>query len=49
MIRIGGDWVGINTSNPNTLAFEWVGKGLIPGLDGMNRIEKGGEVGRQPV
>ena len=25
MIRIGGDWVGINTSNPNALALEWVG------------------------
>jgi sugar fermentation stimulation protein A len=32
MIRIGGGWVGINTSNPNTLAFEWVEGGLLPGL-----------------
>ncbi|MCK4747555.1 MAG: hypothetical protein KAT15_10985, partial [Bacteroidales bacterium] len=35
MIRIGGDWVGINTSNPNALAYEWISGGLIQGLEGM--------------
>lgn len=40
MIRIGGDWVGINTSNPNALAFEWVSRGLIPGLEGMTGLKR---------
>ena len=40
MIRIGGDWVGINTSNPNALAFEWVGRGLIPGLEGITSLKR---------
>jgi len=40
MIRIGGDWVGINTSNPNTLAFEWISKGIIPGLDGFTELKR---------
>ncbi len=40
MIRIGGDWVGINTSNPNSLAFEWVSEGLIPGLEGMTGLRR---------
>ena len=40
MIRIGGDWVGINTSNPNALAFEWVKEGLIPGLQGLSGLKR---------
>ncbi len=40
MIRIGGDWVGINTSNPNALAFEWIAKGLIPGLEDMTGLKR---------
>ena len=40
MIRIGGDWVGINTSNPNALAFEWVSGGLIPGLEGITNLRR---------
>ena len=40
MIRIGGDWVGINTSNPNTLAFEWISQGIIPGLDGFTELKR---------
>lgn len=40
MIRIGGDWVGINTSNPNALAFEWVGGGVVPGLDGITGLRR---------
>ena len=35
MIFIGGRWVGINTSNPNSLAFEWINDGLVPGLEGL--------------
>ena len=40
MILIGGDWVGINTSNPNTLAFEWVSRGMVPGLEGMSALRR---------
>ena len=28
MIHINDDWVGINTSNPNALAFEWISNGV---------------------
>ncbi|MEN8204025.1 MAG: DNA/RNA nuclease SfsA [Bacteroidota bacterium] len=40
MILIGGDWVGINTSNPNALAFEWISLGIIPGLEGMSSLRR---------
>jgi len=38
MILIGGDWVGINTSNPNALAFEWLSQGMVPGLEGISKL-----------
>ena len=40
MIRIGGDWVGVNTANPNALAFEWIRAGLIPGLEGLTGLRR---------
>lgn len=40
MIRIDGNWVGINTSNPNALAFEWVSGGVVPGLEGMINLRR---------
>ena len=40
MIRIGGGWVGINTSHPNALAYEWVESGLIPGLSGLTNLKR---------
>jgi sugar fermentation stimulation protein A len=40
MIRIEDDWVGINTSNPNALAFEWLVRGLIPGLEGLTGLRR---------
>lgn len=40
MIQIGGDWVGINTSNPNALALEWVEAGLVPGLEGLSGLRR---------
>jgi sugar fermentation stimulation protein A len=40
MILIGGNWVGINTSNPNALALEWVSEGIIPGLEGMTSLKR---------
>jgi len=38
MIRIGQEWVGINTSRPNQLAREWIGRGVIPGLEGITGL-----------
>lgn len=40
MIRINGDWVGINTSNPNALAMEWVSSGRVPGLEGITGLRR---------
>jgi sugar fermentation stimulation protein A len=40
MIKINGDWVGINTSNPNTIALEWIRAGIIPGLEGYTTVER---------
>jgi sugar fermentation stimulation protein A len=40
MIRISGDWVGINTFHPNALAYEWIGRGVIPGLEGMTGLRR---------
>jgi len=40
MIRIGGDWVGINTARPNALAFEWISKGMVPGLEGLSGLRR---------
>jgi len=40
MIRIGGQWVGINTSHPNALAFEWISHGFIPGLEGLTGLRR---------
>jgi sugar fermentation stimulation protein A len=40
MILINGDWVGINTSNPNALAFEWVDHGMVPGLEGLTGLRR---------
>jgi sugar fermentation stimulation protein A len=38
MILIGGQWVGVNTSNPNLLAFEALKNREIPGLDMYDRV-----------
>jgi sugar fermentation stimulation protein A len=40
MIKIGGIWVGINTSHPNALAFQWLSEGLIPGLEGLAGLKR---------
>lgn len=40
MIKINGDWVGVNTTNSNKLAFEAVYMGLIEGLNGYNEVKK---------
>ena len=40
MIRINDGWVGINTNNPNRLAFEAVTSGTIPGLEGYTNVKR---------
>jgi len=40
MIKINGDWVGINTGNPNKLAFEAISAGEIPGLTGYATVKR---------
>jgi len=39
MIKINGDWVGINTSNPNLLAFESVRDDKIEKLKGYIEVQ----------
>lgn len=40
MIKINGDWVGINTGNPNKLAFEAISAGLIPELKDYTTVKR---------
>ena len=40
MIKINGGWVGINTGNPNKLAFEAISKGKIPGLENYTTVRR---------
>lgn len=40
MIKINGDWVGINTGNPNKLAFDAVSGNTIPGLTGYTEVKR---------
>ncbi|MFA8437123.1 MAG: DNA/RNA nuclease SfsA [Marinifilaceae bacterium] len=40
MIHINGDWVGINTSVPNVLAFEAVRDGKIAKLSGYSHVKR---------
>lgn len=40
MIQINESWVGVNTSNPNTLALQWIREQRIPGLIGYTHVER---------
>ncbi|WP_340112918.1 DNA/RNA nuclease SfsA [Maribellus mangrovi] len=40
MIRINGDWIGINTGNPNVLANEAIKNNEIPGLTGYSNVKR---------
>ncbi len=40
MIKINGDWVGINTGNPNKLAFEALVNNKIPELAGYTKVQR---------
>ena len=38
MIKINGDWVGINTSVPNKLVYESLIAGIIPGFENTSAV-----------
>jgi sugar fermentation stimulation protein A len=40
MIKINGNWVGINTGNPNKLAFDAISAGSIPELAGYTNVKR---------
>lgn len=40
MIKINGNWVGINTGNPNKLAFDAISAGTIPELAGYTNVKR---------
>ncbi|MDA3952421.1 MAG: DNA/RNA nuclease SfsA [Bacteroidales bacterium] len=40
MIKINNDWVGVNTGNPNKLAFEAVKNGEIEKLKGYTEVKR---------
>lgn len=40
MIKINGDWIGINTGNPNKLAFEAISAGKISELAGYSTVKR---------
>ncbi|MFP4024487.1 MAG: DNA/RNA nuclease SfsA [Thiohalospira sp.] len=40
MIKINGSWVGINTNNPNRLAFDAISQGKIEKLKGYTEVAR---------
>lgn len=40
MIYINNGWVGINTSNPNKIALEWIKNNVIPSLEGYEKVQR---------
>ncbi len=40
MIKINYHWVGINTNNPNKIAFEAISEGFIPGLPEYSMVKR---------
>ncbi|MDD2565193.1 MAG: DNA/RNA nuclease SfsA [Salinivirgaceae bacterium] len=40
MIKINGNWIGINTMMPNMIAHEWVKKGIIPGFEKFTNFRR---------
>ncbi len=40
MIKINESWVGINTGNPNKLAYEAIKAGAIPGLTDFTHVQR---------
>jgi len=49
MIKINGDWVGINTNHPNTLAYEAIRDGSIKKLRGYTKVQKEVKSGKSRI
>lgn len=40
MIKINNDWIGVNTMNPNRIAYEEISQGNIPGLENYTSVNR---------
>jgi sugar fermentation stimulation protein A len=49
MIKINGDWVGINTNHPNLIAWEAVKSKQIPGLDQYEIVKREVKTGNSRI
>lgn len=49
MIKINGDWVGINTSHPNLIAYEAIKKGEIKQLQGYDHVQREVKTGNSRI
>jgi len=49
MIKINGDWVGVNTSHPNLIAFEAIKNGHIPQLKGYDHVVREVKTGNSRI
>lgn len=38
MVRVARTWVGVNTMRPNAVVTQAIRRGLVPGLDGYDRV-----------
>ncbi len=49
MIKINGDWIGINTSHPNRIAYEAIKADLIPQLKGYDHVVREVKTGNSRI
>lgn len=49
MIKINGDWVGINTNHPNLLAYEAIRDGAIDKLRGYTTVQREVKTGQSRI
>ena len=40
MIKINNGWIGVNTMNPNRIAYEEISRGSIPGLENYTNVTR---------
>lgn len=40
MIKINGNWIGINTANPNKFVYEAIKEGIIPNMSGFTNVKR---------
>ncbi|MCF8233107.1 MAG: DNA/RNA nuclease SfsA [Bacteroidales bacterium] len=49
MIKINGDWVGINTNHPNLLAYEAIRDGVLDKLKGYTHVQREVKTGQSRI